>query len=331
LDQLHGDLSANAMFMALKEPWRHPFNRLTHAIESYIFLPHALNGKNSWRQLWGEFTARHENVGFDRNAHSFTINRYGLAIGADQRISPYSIIGATFQYAEPHLRQTTGRAKMEDCEFGLYGMTRLKDTVDLKAYLGYSYQRYDFDRHVFLPATGNNYPAFFERLRGNTSGNALAASVELSQSFAWRKNMYVLPVAAFDYEKTWMHGYRESEGLTSLVYDNATLERLMVRVGLGGEWDWSNRLILTTRLQYAAQLNNREYPAVGVRFAEELSNQRTANIWGSQIGNDYVNFGLGANWKLNNRGNTLLYINYDAKWYDLATLHMGEAGLVKKW
>jgi hypothetical protein len=32
LDQLSGDLTANALYMAFKEPWRHPFNRLTAAI-----------------------------------------------------------------------------------------------------------------------------------------------------------------------------------------------------------------------------------------------------------------------------------------------------------
>jgi len=327
LDQLHGDLAANAMFMALKEPWRHPFNRLTPGCPVHV--------KNKYqRELWGEFTARYENVGFDNNAHSFTINRYGLAVGTDLRISRNSVIGATFQYAEPRLRQATGKVEMDDFEFGLYGMTCLTNAIGVKTYLGYSHQRYDFDRHVFLPAAGD-YETLYDRLYGKTSGDALAASIELSQTMPWRRGMPITPVIAFDFEHAWMRGYRESArgttGDTALVYDNATLTRAMIRFGVENEIVLRDRFRLNTRLQYAAQLNNREQPAVGARFVEGPANQYTADIWGSRIGRDYFNFGLGTNWKLGNRGDKLLYVNYDAKWYDRATLHIGEAGFVKKW
>jgi len=115
------------------------------------------------------------------------------------------------------------------------------------------------------------------------------------------------------------------------MYDKGTLERLMFRIGLGGEVHLSRRIALDSRFQYAVQLNDREYPAMGVRFANGPAEQWTADIWGSRIGRDYLNFGLGTKWKLDARGNTLLYVNYDAKWYDRSTLHIGEAGFVKKW
>ena len=89
---------------------------------------------------------------------------------------------------------------------------------------------------------------------------------------------------------------------------------------------------LNARLQYATQINDREYPSLGVRFANgTLPDQRIANIWGSRIGREYLNLGFGANWKLNEQGDNLFYINYDAKWYQRATLHVGEAGFIKKW
>jgi len=319
------------MFLALNEPWRHPFNRLTlFAANSCSPCAPLQRNLNYQRQLWGEFTARYERVGFDRNAHAFTINRYGLAVGVDQRISHRSIVGATFQYAEPRLRQATGRVKMEDCEFGLYGMTQLANNFAIKTYLGYSHQRYNFDRYVFFPAAGN-LPAFSESLYGNTSGDALAASIELSQSLPWRRGIMIVPIGAFDFEHTWMRGYRESGGETALIYDNATLSRLMVRVGVGSEHALRDRLRLTTRLQYASQLNGREHPSVGARFAGGPENQYTANIWGSQIGRDYLNFGIGTNWQLNHRGDTFLHVNYDTRWYSRATHHVGAAGFVKRW
>ncbi|MCL2710305.1 MAG: autotransporter domain-containing protein, partial [Planctomycetaceae bacterium] len=335
LDHLHGDLTPNAMFMALKEPWRHPFNRLTFAtatVFSDSCSPCAplTNGKSVGRQLWGEFTARYENVGFDKNAHAFTINRYGLAVGVDQQISHRSIIGATFQYAEPRLRQATGKVVMEDTEFGFYSLTRLADDVDVKAYLGYSFQNYSFDRYVLIPAVGR-YDALNEHLRGKTGGDALATSVELSRTIAIRDNLRLTPLAAFDYERVWMRGFRESGGLTSLVYDRATLDRMMIRIGGGSELAVSDRLALNARLQYAMQLNDREYPAVGARFVNGPTGQYKADIWGSQIGRDYLNLGVGTNWQLGNRGDRLLYVNYDTKLYNRATFHAGEAGFVRKW
>jgi uncharacterized protein with beta-barrel porin domain len=325
LDEIHGDLTPNALFMALKEPWRHPFNRVSLATDSCSPCDSLCGGK-SRRQLWGEFTARYEDVKYDNNAHPFTINRYGLSVGMDKRISQRSVMGLTYQYAEPRLRQATGTAKMDDHEVGLYGMTRLTDQVDMKVYLGYSHQQYDFDRRVFLPLG-----TLYEELHGGTSGDAMALSVELIKPMMWRKGIKVLPVAAFDFEQAWMKGFRESGGDSALVYDDATVARAMIRVGLGSEYVWRERFSLNARLQYAAQLNHREYPAVGVRFANGSADQYTADIWGSQIGRDYVNFGLGTSWKLGNRGNKLLYVNYDAKWFDRANLHMGEAGFVKRW
>lgn len=325
LDQITGDLTVNALFMALKEPWRHPFNRLKLGCPIHV-------AKKFQRELWGEFTARYENVGYDNNAHGFTVNRYGIAVGVDQRLSRRSIIGATFQYADPRLRQETGKVRMDDYEVGLYNMTRLTDQVDAKLYLGYSHQNYRFDRYVSLPAPpSGNFGPFNERLYGQTSGDALSASVELIRTMTLQNGLRLLPVAAFDFEQAWIRGYRESEGLTSLVYDSASLERLMLRFGIGGEYELRNRITLNGRLQYATQLNSKEYPAVGARFNTKSVDQRTADIWGSRLGRDYLNLGIGTNWKLNNRGDKWLYVNYDAKWFNQATIHAGEAGFVKKW
>ncbi|MCL2743375.1 MAG: autotransporter domain-containing protein [Planctomycetaceae bacterium] len=334
LDQLHGDLTPNAMFMALKEPWRSPFNRLS--LDANSCSPCGPLQKKFKRELWGEFNARYENVGFDNNAHAFTINRYGIAVGVDQRLNRRSVIGAAFQYADPRLRQATGKVEMDDYEFGIYNMTRLTDNVDAKLYLGYSHQSYEFSRRVFIPANGKFTNPISEQFSGRTNGDAFAASVEIIRTMKLRNGFRLLPVAALDFERAWMRGYQESgkqtTDLTALTYNDASLERYMFRIGLGGEYDLRNQLTLNGRVQYAAQLNDREYPAVGTRFVHETKpGQRTADIWGSKIGRDYWNLGIGANWKLNNSGSKSLYINYDGKLYNRATVHAGEAGFVRKW
>ena len=315
LDDLTGDLTPNAMMMALKEPWRYPFNRLK--------LGCPIHQKN--HRFWGEFTARYENVGDDNNAHPFTINRYGIALGEMRRFGN-TVAGFTFQYSEPRLRQSTGTARMEDFEMGLYSMRRIAPNLDLKSYIGYSHQRYQFDR----------YAAFLgEKFEGKTSGNTLSASVEMNRPIHVQPGVLLRPLMALDFEQTWMRGYRErGNGETvsaALNYDGGTLERMMFRIGLGGDFALNNGLTLNARMQYGTQLNGREYAVHGVRFASGLTEMESAKIWGSRIGRDYLNLGLGGNWQLDNRGNRFLFVNYDAKMYDRATLHAGEAGFVTKW
>jgi uncharacterized protein with beta-barrel porin domain len=69
-----------------------------------------------------------------------------------------------------------------------------------------------------------------------------------------------------------------------------------------------------------------------VRFAgAAMPSQPTADIWGNRIGRDYVNLGLGADWKLSGRDNISFYLKYDAKVYKRATAHSGEVGFMIKW
>jgi uncharacterized protein with beta-barrel porin domain len=207
------------------------------------------------------------------------------------------------------------------------------DELDLKTYLGYSYQRYDFRRTVSLPASpSGRYEAFYERLDGSASGHALAASVELIRPVQLRHNIRLLPVAALDFEKARINGYRESTGQASLVYGAATMKRTMFRLGLDSELDLQNGFQLKPKVQYAVQVGGQKHPSVDARFANAtLPDQRAADIWGSDIGRNYLNLGLGGSWKLDSRGDKSLYMNYDAKLYSRATSHAGMAGVMMRW
>ena len=311
LDQITGDLTPNAMMVALKEPWRYPFRRLQFGCP--------VHGKD--HRFWGEFTARYENIGNDNNAHAFTVNRYGIAVGNEQR-SHNMISGLTFQYSEPRLRQATGNVRMEDFEIGSYALQRWGDNFEVKSYLGYSHQRYRFDRRVaFLD----------EQLSGKTSGDTLSLSYEWIRPIRVQSGVWLRPLMALDYEQTWMRGYREQGGESAQIYDKATLARTMLRIGLNGDFNLRNGLSLNGRIQYGTQLNNREHSAHGVRFVNGGTDQYKADIWSSRIGRDYLNLGLGGNWQLDESGSRFVFVNYDAKWYERATMHLGEVGLVRKW
>ena len=231
------------------------------------------------------------------------------------------------------MRQETGTAKANDYEFGLYNMTRLMENLDLKAYLGYSFQRYNFSRDVSFPALPSaGYDAFFERLDGKAHGSALAASVELVRPIQWRRNIRLLPVAAGDFEKARIDGYRESVGKTSLTYADASTTRVMLRFGMDGELNFQSGLYLEPRIQYARQVNDEKSPSVNVWFSNSTAtDQRKANIAGAEIGRGYWNPGLSGGWKLDDSGNKTLYVNYDAKFYKRAAVHEGMAGLMIKW
>ena len=331
LDQIHGDLAANALFLALKEPWRHPFNRLNFDPEPSPSdaAPPVIRPQP---RVWAELAFRYEDVRHDGNAHGFRISRPGIAVGVDRRLSSHSVFGAAFQYANPRLRQDTGRVKADDFEFGLYNLTRLPDDFELKSYLGYSRQHYDFRRSVSLPAAPSGvYGAFYEQLNGSTNGQALAASVELTRPIQLRRDIRLLPVAAFDFEKAWMRGFRESAGLASLTYGNASLERTMLRFGLNAEFELRNGLSLRSSLQYARRVNGQSYPSIGARFANGGPGQPTADIWGSRIGRNALNLGLSGGWKFGRDGDRRIYLNYEAKLFNRATIQSGEIGFVKVW
>ena len=334
LDQLHGDLAANALFLALKEPWRHPFNRLRTDSRAAALDAHRdeTGPRDAW-QAWAEFSGRREHFRRDGNAHAFTAERNGVAFGMDRRLSEESAVGAAFRYSRPKLRQDTGRIDAHDFEIGLYGAARLPFFLDLKGYVGYSGQDYDFRRTVSLPATpSGRYAALCETLKGDARGDALAASVELTRPISGTPDFRLLPTAALDYEKAWIAGWRENGGLTALEYDKSSMERLTARVGLGAEYQTPNKIDLGAKLQYAARVGGPPRPSAGVRFAgAELPNSQAADIWGVDAGRDYLNFGLGAEWKFGAREDKAIHVNYDAKWHRRATLHAFEAGFVKKW
>jgi outer membrane autotransporter protein len=283
-------------------------------------------------QLWSEFTAGHERARSDRNAHGFTINRHGIALGVDWRFSERLAAGVSFRYTNPRLRQATGRVDADDFEFGLYGMTRLADNWEMKLYSGYSRQRYRLDRAVTLPALPSaNIDAFRERLHGRASGDALAASVEVIRTVEWHDARF-LPTLALDFEKAWMRGFRESGGTTALDYDSTSMSRVAVRFGVDGVFRLPRGVDLKARVQYAVQVNSSAHPATGVRFARGAPEQRTADIWGVRIGRGYWNPGLGLDWNVGGpRGDKSLYLNYDARLHRRASSHALEAGFLKRW
>jgi uncharacterized protein with beta-barrel porin domain len=194
-------------------------------------------------------------------------------------------------------------------------------------YLGYSVQNYEFERHVSLPAS-KKHAALHERLDGHTDGHALAVSIELIRPIQWRPDLRLLPLAAVDYEKAWIDGYQESNGLTALIYDSAEMERLTLRAGLEAEYNWHDKAALKARAQYGFHLVGGQYPEIGVRFAgSTLPNQRWADIRGVDTGRHYLNLGLGANIKVGDRENSLIYLNYDAKLNSRTVIHATEGGL----
>jgi uncharacterized protein with beta-barrel porin domain len=322
LNQLHGDLTANALYMAFKEPWRAPFNRL-----QLFSAPEAPPSASAdaeglpYPRVWAELVARYERVGSDGDGHGFTMRRTGGSLGVDRQISPDAVVGAAFRYTNPRLSQATGTATADDAEIGVYGLTRLPNGLDMKMYLGWSHQDYTFKRTVSLPG-------YSDLLRGSTGGEAVAASVEVIRPFEWRSDVRLFPLAALDYEKAWMDGYRESGGQAALAYDGFSMDRLTFRFGLDGDWQYDDQLALNFRVQDLVRITGPNHPSVDVRFAAAGP---SAEIWGTQDGRNLINLGLGADWKIGGLDETRFYMNYDTKFNNRTTIHTGEAGLMITW
>lgn len=163
-NQMAGDIRANAVAMALKKPWRHPFNRLNSNImaqrrrglvEQVDDMASAVRGPRI-NNVWGEGYGRFSDIDSDGNSYSHDVRRAGFVIGYNHEISKQVSLGLAFNYSNAELKQATGKVTLDDYEFGIYNLTRVGDLFDLKTYLGYAYQRYDITRRaagVTTPST----------------------------------------------------------------------------------------------------------------------------------------------------------------------------------
>ncbi len=335
LSQLAGDLRANSIAMALKMPWRHPFYRIDRDMFPKPLdpcRPVSCRPECKYKhEFWAEGYGQYGDVRYDGNSYSHSIRRAGTAVGVDKRIAYYSLLGAAFNYSQPQLRQATGSVKMDDYEIGLYNLTKLTGTVDLKSYLGYSHQEYDLRRHVYIPA-GSRFDAVYDSYRNKTDGNMFSMSFELQRPMDFNDSVVFTPLLALDYEHVWQKGYAESGGRTALRYDDSQLERLMFRIGVNTKIFVSNKFDLFGRLQYATQLNKTGYPRSNNHFVNATApGTPTMDVWGSNVGRDYVNLGIGGEYYLNRMRATSIYFGYDADLWKGMSTHSGYLGFTHRW
>ncbi len=334
-DQLHGDLRANALAMALKKPWRHPFARL--AGTPFAVLAGLVSSEEAYasyadpsyyQEFWAEGYGRCSTIHSDGNSFRNRIERVGGAFGYDRQLSSNSVMGAVFNYSNPCLKQTTGKATMDDYEIGLYNLTRF-GLFDLKAYAGYAYQRYDIYRSVFIPA-GGRYDAVNDHFSNKVNGHSLSASLELTRSFQTTNRLVLSPLVAMDYEQAWMKGYSEQGGITALRYEKADYMKLEARIGVNVEARLTDRLNLTGRVHYARQLNNNK-PKSKQYFAGSSTRTPGMDIWGVRRGKNALNVGIGLEYYINKEKTRAIYMNYDADLSRREETYTGNVGFVWSW
>ncbi|MDL2286082.1 autotransporter domain-containing protein, partial [Desulfococcaceae bacterium OttesenSCG-928-F15] len=341
LDYLTGDIVFNSLTLALKKPWRHPFGQLDRwgtgllpcrdygncfacGEEDLCELEHKT-------RIWAEGFGRYTDVDSDGNALAFTIKRPGFAMGVDRKITDHTLLGATFNYSKPQLEQRTGKTEADDFEFGIYGRTELGCGFEAKAYAGFSLQRYDIKRRVFLSGK-NRYADLHENYKNKTDGRALAASIDISRPIDMDCGWWLRPILALDYEQVWMDGYRERGGLAALKYDDSGMRRIALRAGLQPEYIGRENLSFVARIQYERELNPSTGDLGKVRFANaQIAGQRGASIRGVDWGDDCINLGIGMDWKFTDDRNISLQIDYDADFYDNAQTHSGMIGISWAW
>jgi len=336
LNQLAGDIRANSLGMAIKMPWRHPFNRIDRDMLPRAFDPcKPITCRPEYqkyeKEFWAEGFVRHSDIRYDGNSYANATRREGMAVGVDQRLCDFSLIGAVFNYAEPKLQQATGRVEMDDYEIGIYNLTKLTGVVDLKSYIGYSHQDYDIRRHVYIPA-GARYGAVQDSYWNQTRGDSLAASLELIRPIEYSDYTTFMPLLALDYEYIWQKGYTESGGLTALRFDNTRLERLMMRFGVNTKVFVNKRFDAHARIQYATQLNCTGHPRSGTHFVNAtVADVPTADIWGSRVGGDHWNIGIGGERFLDGKRMTSIHFGYDADLWRHMSTHTGNVGCTHRW
>ncbi|MCD7896662.1 MAG: autotransporter domain-containing protein, partial [Planctomycetaceae bacterium] len=327
-NQLAGDIRANSLGMALKKPWRHPFNRLTGDFPGQGGASMADGEYRPLSGIWAEFYGRRTDMRSDGNAYNHDIDRAGVVVGYQRAFSPQVVLGAALNGSIVDMKQRTGTVDMDDLELGVYGLGRVGGWVDVKGYFGFGRQFYDVTRRVNIPAYGGAEP-LNDRFENSVNGHSLAASVELSRSFEINRILNISPVAAFDYEHVWQKSYRESGSVAALHYSKADMAYMALRAGVNVGLALSDRVNLNGRLHYSRRIGE-DVPQSEQRFVAATT-ARAAKIWGVKSGRDALNIGLSATFALDRRGRTSLHINYDGDFSRRGTSHTGNFGITHTW
>lgn len=272
--------------------------------------------------LWGDVFNTTFNTESDGNSHEYDFSRTGFMVGGEWNLTSHSAIGAIAAYADTRLKQTGDRVDSDDYLLGLYFVCAPFDEFEFKSYIGLGFQEYDMNRYIVNPniyhETGKGIN---DRYVSNTKGNSMNISVELARPLMLHPTFILRPTLGIDAQHIWQNGFRENtltqlpesygSNIYALKYSRMHYYRTLFRVGFSSETT-GPRGGIRMRAFYVKNIGSDDYPSSSANFSTGGSG---FTVRGTDLGGDYLNLGVGANYWLDGGRTCSLFFDYDANIY----------------
>ncbi|MDO4587263.1 MAG: autotransporter outer membrane beta-barrel domain-containing protein [Planctomycetia bacterium] len=284
---------------------------------SLLYQPGSLTPRN----LWGSAYYTSFNAKSDGNSQKYGISRSGMSLGYDALNSMDAVLGINFNYSLPYLYTNNQRIEMNNFQLGLYGGRQFYNGVEIKAYVGLGIQQYQSKRTVEIENVLENY------FKNKYNGQSVSASVQLSRSMSISPFALIRPLIQVDLEQVWQDGYSETSSLASaLNYQDASWNRTFARAGFEGEFN-TDFFQFTSRAIYGIQLGGDNAPTFEASFVG-APNSSAMSISGVDLGDSFVDFGIGALGYLDCERKWGISGNYDFVTSNKSTAHTGVVSLL---
>jgi outer membrane autotransporter protein len=259
------------------------------------------------------------NASDNGNAHSFSYDSVGFAVGMDRWLSGSTLIGlaAGFDNWQNRTRQLDSRADVDSFQLGLYAYQELRRAWLLGA-VSYENDGYGTRRPIdFLGVTA----------LGNYSGNQVGSYLEGGYSFGLG-GVQLQPMGAAQYISLWRDAFSETgAGPMDLTVNRARADSFRGFLGgrltlpLGSERCWLPEVRAFWVHEYAAETRtiSNQFEAGGPAFL----------IYGQNLGRDWGDFGLGLTTQLGDR--VRIGLQYDAYVTPDAVAHGGMGHVQLSW
>ena len=263
--------------------------------------------KPSGRSVWVDYVGRKSDLRSHYNSRDMDFESNGVQVGVDLYSNRCTQFGVMFGYESQKSDLNVGsgidQVEADDYYFGFYGARMLGKCTDIRGFLGYGHQSYDYGRWA-----QNQNSSTFTRRTGSYDGDTFEATVELGRRYYVNPCLSFRPVIAFDMFNNSIEAMQETGGLVAAdnyTFGKASLTQLFVRVGSDLQWT-RGRLNLNTGAYYSYQFGDN-----GDTLRSQLSDG-TYNGWvrGSDLGNSVITLTAGANYYLNQAQTFSVFGNY---------------------
>ncbi len=232
-----------------------------------------------------------------------------------------SVLGVSVGYTTSRYKQWDDKTDISDLQIALYGGTNLfHRNLQLRAYIGGGFQDYDMERTVQL----ENYAPL--PVAGDAEGSSVAAALYLLRPVDLSNNLLLKGLLGVDFEYLKQDGFTETGAAPAILqYDDVSLSRTLLRLGLLGDYD-CGRNELYGRFLLGIKLAGDDHATSTHRFAHTADSN--FNVDSVNLKGVAVDLGLGGKVALNDAKTRLLFVDYNTHFTSNTNSHAVSLGFL---